>query len=170
MKEVARMRFLHLADLHIGKRLNEFNLIEDQTFILEKIIDLALAENVDGVFICGDVYDKSQPSVEAVELLDDFLTRLTTAKLSVFMISGNHDSAQRLSFGSRILQKNGLHVAGGFAGVLEKVTLQDQHGPVNIHLLPFLKPAQVRPFFEAETIETYTDAVQAVLSTRELEP
>ena len=101
------MRFLHLADLHIGKRLNEFNLIEDQTYILEQITQLCLDQEVDGVFIAGDVYDKSQPSIEAVELLDDFLTKLTSLNLSVLMISGNHDSPERLSFGSRMLQRNG---------------------------------------------------------------
>ena len=162
------MRFLHLADLHIGKRLNEFNLIEDQIYILEQITQICLDQEVDGVLIAGDVYDKSQPSIEAVELLDDFLTRLTSLNLSVFVISGNHDSPERLGFGSRMLQKNGLHVAGGFGGLLQKVTLEDGHGPLHVHLLPFIKPAQIRPYFQ-ETIESYDEAIQAVLSTRELE-
>lgn len=160
------MRFLHLADLHIGKRLNEFNLIEDQTYILEQIIELCLDQEVDGVFIAGDVYDKSQPSIEAVELLDDFLTKLISLNLAVFVISGNHDSPERLSFGSRMLQKNGLHVVGGFDGLLKKVTLEDGNGPLHIHLLPFIKPAQVRPYFQ-EAIESYDQAIQAALSTRE---
>lgn len=162
------MRFLHLADLHIGKRLNEFNLIEDQTYILEQITQLCLDQEVDGVFIAGDVYDKSQPSIEAVELLDDFLTKLTSLNLSVLMISGNHDSPERLSFGSRMLQRNGLHVAGGFDGLLQKVTLEDGHGPLHVYLLPFIKPAQVRPYFQ-DKIESYDEAIEAVLSTRELE-
>jgi exonuclease SbcD len=162
------MRFLHLADLHIGKRLNEFNLIEDQTYILEQITQLCLDQEVDGVFIAGDVYDKSQPSIEAVELLDDFLTKLTSLNLIVFVISGNHDSPERLSFGSRMLQKNGLHVAGGFDGLLQKVTLEDGHGPLHVYLLPFIKPAQVRPYFQ-DKIESYGEAIEAVLSTRELE-
>ena len=162
------MRFLHLADLHIGKRLNEFNLIEDQTYILEQITQLCLDQEVDGVFIAGDVYDKSQPSIEAVELLDDFLTKLTSLNLIVFVISGNHDSPERLSFGSRMLQKNGLHVAGGFDGLLQKVTLEDGHGPLHVYLLPFIKPAQVRPYFQ-DKIESYDEAIEAVLSTRELE-
>ena len=162
------MRFLHLADLHIGKRLNEFNLIEDQTYILEQITQLCLDQEVDGVFIAGDVYDKSQPSIEAVELLDDFLTKLTSLNLIVFVISGNHDSPERLSFGSRMLQRNGLHVAGGFDGLLQKVTLEDGHGPLHVYLLPFIKPAQVRPYFQ-DKIESYDEAIEAVLSTRELE-
>jgi len=162
------MRFLHLSDLHIGKRLNEFNLIEDQTYILEQITQICLAQKVDAVLIAGDVYDKSQPSIEAVELLDDFLTKLTSLSLAVFMISGNHDSPERLSFGSRMLQKNGLYVVGGFDGRLQKVTLDDEHGPIHIHLLPFLKPAHVRPHFQ-ETIDSYDEAIQAVLSTREID-
>lgn len=159
------MRFLHLSDLHIGKRLNEFNLIEDQTYILDQIVQIALDKKVDGVLIAGDVYDRSQPSTEAVELLDDFLTTLTSHKLIVFVISGNHDSPERLSYGSRMLQKNGLHVAGGFDGALKQVKVEDEHGPLNIFLLPFLKPAQVRSHFE-ETIESYDDAIRAVLGTR----
>ena len=139
------MRFLHLADLHIGKRLNEFNLIEDQRYILDQIVQIALEQEADGVLIAGDVYDRSQPSTEAVELLDDFLTRLSSNNLVVFMISGNHDSPERLSFGSRILEKNRLYVAGGFQGTLNKVTVEDDYGPLHIHLLPFIRPAHVRP-------------------------
>lgn len=161
------MRFLHLADLHIGKRLNEFNLIEDQAFILDQIVEIA-KEEVDGILIAGDVYDKSQPSVEAVELLDDFLTRLTSLNLAVFMISGNHDSPERLSFGSRILEKNRLHVAGGFSGLLRKVTMDDPYGSIHVYLLPFVKPAQVRPFC-AEKVESYDEAIQAALRTREID-
>lgn len=162
------VRFLHLADLHIGKRLNEFNLIEDQTYILDQIVEIAQAEQVGGVLIAGDVYDKSQPSIEAVELLDDFLTRLTSLGLSVCMISGNHDSPERLSFGSRMLEKTNLYVAGGFDGQLKKIRLADTHGPLNVYLLPFLKPPQIRPFFQGK-IETYDQAIQAVLRTGALD-
>lgn len=161
------IKFLHIADLHIGKRLNEFNLIEDQKYILDQILEIAQKNDVDGMLIAGDVYDKSQPTAEAVELLDNFLTKLTAANLSVFMISGNHDSPERLSFGNRIMQKNGLHIAGGFQGKIEKVTLNDAYGSLHIYLLPFLKPAQVRPFFEI-AIENYDQAIQAVLTTGEL--
>lgn len=161
------MKLLHIADLHIGKRVNEFNLIEDQKYILEKILQIIDEEKPDGVLIAGDVYDKSLPSAEAVELLDEFLTRLTEHGQSVFMISGNHDSPERLGFGSRIMQKNGLHIAGLFDGTLQKVSMQDEYGTINIFLLPFLKPAMVKPFFE-HPIETYEDAVRAILSTVEL--
>ena len=142
-------------------------MIEDQKHILEQILQITCRKKPDGVLISGDVYDKSQPSAEAVELLDEFLTELTVLGQSVFMISGNHDSPERLSFGSRIMQKNGLHIAGGFDGALKKVTLEDEHGRVNIYLLPFLKPAAVKPYFE-DPPETYDDAVRAVISSAEI--
>lgn len=161
------MKLLHIADLHIGKRVNEFNMIEDQKHILEQILRITDEEKPNGVLIAGDVYDKSQPSAEAVELLDEFLTRLTAFGQPVFMISGNHDSPERLSFGSRIMQKNGLYIAGVFDGVLQKVTLEDEHGIVNIYLLPFLKPAMLKPFFE-QPIDSYDQAVRAVVSESEI--
>jgi DNA repair protein SbcD/Mre11 len=157
------MKLLHIADLHIGKRLNEFNLIEDQKYILEQILQMTATEKPNGVLIAGDVYDKSQPSTEAVELLDEFLTRLTALGQPVFIISGNHDSPERLGFGSRILQKNGLYIASLFSGIMQKITMEDEYGSVNINLLPFLKPAIVRPYFE-QSVESYDDAVRAVVS------
>ena len=161
------MKLLHIADLHIGKRVNEFSMIEDQKFILEQILQITEKEMPEGILIAGDVYDKSQPSAEAVELLDEFLTRLTAIGQPVFMISGNHDSPERLSFGSRIMKKNGLHITGIFDGTLKKVTLKDEHGIINIYLLPFLKPAMVKPFFE-DTVESYDQAVRAVISTAQI--
>lgn len=161
------MKLLHIADLHVGKRVNEFNMIEDQKHILEQILRITGEEKPNGVLIAGDVYDKSQPSAEAVELLDEFLTRLTAFGQPVFMISGNHDSPERLSFGSRIMQKNGLHIAGVFDGVLQKVAQEDEHGIVNIYLLPFIKPAMVKPFFE-QPIESYDQAVKTVISAAEI--
>ncbi len=157
------MKLLHIADLHIGKRVNEFNMIEDQKYILEQILQMTSKEKPDGVLIAGDVYDKSQPSAESVELLDEFLTKLTALEQPVFMISGNHDSPERLSFGSRIMEKNGLHIAGVFDGSLQKVSLEDEYGPFNIYLLPFLKPAMVKPYFE-QPIESYDEAARAVIS------
>lgn len=162
-----RMKFLHTADLHIGKRLNEFNLIADQAYILEQIIHIARKEEVDGVLLAGDIYDKTQPSAEAVELLDEFLTKLTSLDINVFMISGNHDSAERLSFGHRIMEKTGLYISGRFAGSLEPITIADEHGWLNVYLLPFIKPAQVRPYF-AEPIETYHQAIEAILKNVEI--
>lgn len=157
------MKLLHLADLHIGKRVNEFNMIPDQAFIINQIFEMIEKEQPDGVLISGDIYDKSQPSIEAISLLDHFLTRLTTLVSDIFVISGNHDSPERLGFGSHLLRKNGLHIAGTFDGTVPKVTRSDCHGVVNIYLLPFIKPAMVRPFCD-DPIESYEDAVRAALS------
>lgn len=161
------MRFFHIADLHIGKRVNEFNMIEDQRHILNEIASLIESEAPDAVFIAGDVYDKSQPSAEAVELLDYFLTRLSTLNTAVFMISGNHDSPERLNFASRIMEKNGLYISGMFDGKVRKVVLNDEYGKVNIYMIPFLKPAVVRQFYEGR-IESYDDALKMVISNIEI--
>lgn len=159
------VRFLHIADLHIGKRVNEFNMLKDQKHILNEILKLAENEKVDAALIAGDVYDKSQPSAEAVQLFDEFLTKLTERVKYIFIISGNHDSAQRLDFGSKIMQKNGVYIAGSFNGALQKFTLEDSFGKINVYMLPFVKPATVRPFFEEE-IETYDDAVRIIISNQ----
>jgi exonuclease SbcD len=157
------MKLLHISDLHIGKRVNEYNMLEDQQFILSQILCTVEQEKPSAILIAGDVYDKSQPSAEAVELLDEFLTTLIAFGQPVFMISGNHDSPERLGFGSRIMKNNGLHIAGVFDGTMHIETLTDEFGPVNIYLLPFIKPALVRPYFE-QNIESFTDAVQAVIT------
>ena len=158
------MKLLHISDLHLGKRLNEFNLIEDQKYILNEIIKLVQAHKPGAVLICGDVYDKSQPSAEAVELLDGFLTDLIAAGQPVFLISGNHDSPERLGFASRMLAKNKLFIAGTFSGRLQSYVLQDEYGELAIHLLPFIKPAQVNRFrAEEDKITGYDEAVRSVL-------
>jgi exonuclease SbcD len=157
------MKILHIADLHIGKRVNEFNMIEDQEYILDEILKLTESTKPGAVLMAGDIYDKSQPSTEAVELLDEFLTRLALLGQPVFIISGNHDSPERLSFGSRIMENNGLHISGVFDGFLQKTTLEDEYGKVNIYMLPFIKPAMVRPFFE-EPVESYEEAIKMVIS------
>ena len=157
------MKILHIADLHIGKRVNGFNMIEDQEYILDEILKLTDSTKPGAVLMAGDIYDKSQPSTEAVELLDEFLTRLALLGQPVFIISGNHDSPERLSFGSRIMENNGLHISGVFDGFLQKTTLEDEYGKVNIYMLPFIKPAMVRPFFE-EPVESYEEAIKMVIS------
>jgi exonuclease SbcD len=157
------MKILHIADLHIGKRVNGFNMIEDQEYILDEILKLTESTKPGAVLMAGDIYDKSQPSTEAVELLDEFLTRLALLGQPVFIISGNHDSPERLSFGSRIMENNGLHISGVFDGFLQKTTLEDEYGKVNIYMLPFIKPAMVRPFFE-EPVESYEEAIKMVIS------
>lgn len=161
------MKFLHIADLHIGKRVNEFNMIEDQKYILEQLISVIESEKPKGIIIAGDVYDKSQPSGEAVELFDDFLTKFVSLAEFVFIISGNHDSPERLSFGSRILKKSGLYIAGVFDGKMNKITLKDEYGPLHVYLLPFVKPAVVRAYYEEE-IESYNDAVNVIISNEKI--
>ena len=157
------MKLMHLSDLHLGKLVNGFSMLEDQKYILAQIIDLAREEKPDGVLIAGDVYDKRVPAAEAVGLLDGFLTELAQIA-QVFLISGNHDSAERLAFGGRLMRLAGVHVSPVYDGTVHTVELADEFGPVRVHLLPFLKPVQVRRFFPEVEITNYTDAVQTALS------
>ena len=153
------MKFLHLADLHLGKRVNGFSMLEDQAHILRQILAILDDEQPDGVLIAGDVYDKSVPSVEAVGLLDGFLTELRARGVPVLLISGNHDSPERLAFGGRVMDSCGIHISPVYDGALAPVTLQDAFGPVHVWLLPFVKPAHMRRWFPDADIESYTDAV-----------
>jgi exonuclease SbcD len=160
------MKLIHLSDLHLGKRVNEFSMIEDQEYILKKILEIIDQEQPDAVMIAGDVYDRSVPSAEAVSLLDDFLVSLAGRDLEVFLVSGNHDSAERLAFGGRIMDGSGIHIAPVFDGKIRTVTLNGGGGgdaDVNIHMLPFIKPASVRRFYPDEEIVTYTDAVMCAI-------
>lgn len=163
------MKFLHLADLHLGKRYNELSLIDDQKYILDEILKIAANEQPDGLIIAGDIYDKSVPSAEAVELLNDFLNGLAALKIQVFMVSGNHDSPERIAFGESFMGQSGVHISPVYDGSLKRVTLTDVYGEVNVYLLPFIKPATVRRFFENETIDSYTAAVKAMLGRAELD-
>lgn len=162
-EEYSYMKLLHLSDLHIGKRVNGFSMLPDQEYILKQVVSIAEREQPEAVLIAGDVYDKPQPPAEAVLLLDEFLTRLTALVPSVFLISGNHDSPERLDFGSRILREKGLYIAGVFDGKLSHETLKDKHGTVNIYLLPFVKPAMVSPY-AGRTMESYDEAVREAIA------
>lgn len=157
------MKFIHLSDLHLGKRVNEYSMLEDQESILKEIIHIIDAEKPDGVMIAGDVYDKSVPSAEAVQLFDNFLVQLAKRKLEVFVISGNHDSPERMAFGSRIMDAGGIHISPAYQGELVSYSMHDEYGAVDVYLMPFIKPAQVRRFCEDE-ITSYTDAVRFVIS------
>ena len=157
------MKLIHLSDIHLGKRVNEFSMLEDQAHILKKILAVVDEEKPDGVLIAGDVYDKSVPSTEAVQLFDDFLVRLAERKLPVFIISGNHDSPERLSFANRLIDATGIHLAPVYNGVVEPITLSDEYGPVNVYMLPFIKPTHVRGFFPDTEITGYSDAVAAAI-------
>lgn len=164
------MKFIHLSDLHLGMRLRERSMIEDQEYILAEILKVIDKEAPDGVLIAGDVYDKSVPSAEAVGLLDDFLTRLSRRDLQVFVISGNHDSPERMAFGARLMDKSGIHVAGGYEGMLAPFEMTDEYGKVRVYLLPFVKPAHVRRWFPEEEIGSYTDALRVALSGVDADP
>lgn len=163
------MKLMHLSDLHIGKRVNEFSMIEDQKYILSQILSILDQEQADGVLLAGDVYDKPIPSVEAVQLFDSFLTRLADRKIPVFVISGNHDSAERMSFGANLMESRDVHISGVYNGNIEKVTLTDEYGTACIYLLPFLKPATVRHALEEAEINSYQDAVKAAVNAMEID-
>lgn len=163
------MKFIHLSDLHIGKRVNEFSMIEDQKDILRQLIELVKKEKPDGVFIAGDVYDKPIPSAEAVQVFDTFLNGLAEENVSVFIISGNHDSPERLSFGEKLLKNVGIYVSPVFREIPKAITLYDAYGEVNIYLLPFIKPAYVRQVMPEVSVNTYQEAVQAVIEQMEID-
>ena len=141
------MKFIHLSDLHLGKKLYEYSMIRDQEYILDQILGIIDSSGAEGVLIAGDVYDKTVPSAEAVMLFDRFLTGLSERNLPVFIISGNHDSRERLAFGSEIMSRSGIHLSPVFSGEIRPVTLRDGYGPLNVWMLPFLRPADVRHFF-----------------------
>lgn len=157
------MKLIHLSDLHMGKRVNEFPMLEDQNYILKEIIDIVDQEKPDGVLIAGDVYDKPVPPAEAVQSFDRFLTALADRNIPVFIISGNHDSPERLAFGARLMAGRGVHISPVFDGHVEPVPLRDRYGTVFVYMLPFVKPAVVRPLFPDQVIETFDDAVRCVL-------
>lgn len=163
------MKFLHIGDLHLGKRLNGFSLIEDQEHILNEILNIAISEKCDGILIAGDVYDKPIPCVEAVSLFDGFLSTLSSAGIKAFIISGNHDSPERVSFGSQLFDKSGIYISSAFSGELTPVSLCENGLTYDIYMLPFIKPVAVKRFFHDVDITSYTDAVKAALACAPLE-
>lgn len=162
------MKFIHLSDLHIGKRVNEYSMLEDQEYILKQITSIIDEEKPDGVIIAGDVYDKSVPSAEAVALFDDFLVGLSKRKLNVFVISGNHDSPERIAFGGRLMEQGGIYLSPVYNGEIAPVTLEDEYGKINVWMLPFIKPAHVRKFNEDAEINSYTDAIKLAVDKLEI--
>lgn len=164
------MKFIHLSDLHIGKRVNEFSMLEDQRYILAQILSLIEQEQADGVFLAGDLYDKPVPPAEAVQVFDSFLTGLASLEAAVFAVSGNHDSPERVAFGSRLLSSRGVHLSPVYDGTVDKVSMADAYGEVVVYLLPFIKPAAVRHVFGAEDAVSYQDAVSAAVSHMEVDP
>lgn len=164
------MKFIHLSDLHIGKRVNEFSMIEDQKYILKQILRIIDAEQPDGVILAGDIYDKQIPSAEAVQVFDDFLTDLAVPGRAVFVISGNHDSAERIAFGARLMSGRGVYLSPVYEGETKMVSLTDEYGEVCVYLLPFIKPAVVRHAFPDETIEGYDDAAAVAVRHMKVNP
>ena len=197
------MKFIHLADLHIGKRVNAFPMLEDQRYILKQILTILREEQPDGgVILAGDIYDKAIPSAEAVELFDEFLTQLAALKLRVFIIAGNHDSPERIAFGNRLMDRSGIYLSPVYDGHVKCITCLDSASgttlsaanavdphagtrpaasaaatasatstpPVDVYLLPFLKPANVRRFYPEETIESYTDAMRVAIAHMDIDP
>lgn len=162
------MKFIHIADLHIGKKLKEMNLEEDQRFILKQIAAIAHDENADAVLIAGDIYDSGSPNGESSLLLDEFLTELLGSGIEIFMISGNHDSPEKLSFGSRIFNRVGLHICSIFDGKLDKFTLEKNNGSVDVFMLPFIRPVNVSRIYRDEKISSFGDAVGSAISHTDL--
>lgn len=163
------MKIIHLADLHIGKRVNEFSMIDDQKYILNQILEIIDKEKPDALIIAGDVYDKQVPSIEAVELLDSFISDISKRKTTTFIISGNHDSAERLAFGSSLMAMGKIYISPVYNGKISKYTLKDDFGSANFYLLPFVKPSHVKRFFPYEKIESYTDAIKVVVDNLKLD-
>lgn len=163
------MKFLHLADLHLGKILQEQSLIEDQEYMLKQIIGTIERENIETVLISGDVYDRSVPPAEAVNLLDSFLrTLIKELKIKVFIIAGNHDSKDRLAFGSKIFEDEGLYIESKYNGNLRKVEVQDEYGKLNIYMLPFVKPIEVKQFFKEDLENNYNTAINKIIGKEEI--
>ncbi len=163
------MRFFHLSDLHLGKRVNEFSMIDDQKYILKEILSFAGKEKIDGVIVAGDIFDRSVPTEEAVVLWDEFLVSLADKNIPVFAISGNHDSAVRFSEHGELIDASGIHLSPAFDVEVKKYQLEDDKGVVNIFLLPFIKPAMVRVFFPDAEINSYTDACRVVIEHMEID-
>ena len=163
------MRFLHIADLHLGKQMNDLTLLKDQEYALQQVVHIADEEKVDAVLIAGDVYQRSSPQAEAMALFDSFVSQLAERDMKVFVISGNHDSALRISYFSSLVKNSGVYVTEAFNGELQHVTLRDRDGDVTVWMLPFLRPAQVKRALPEEKITSYQDAVQAVLRNAEVD-
>lgn len=164
------MKLIHLSDLHLGKRVNDFSMLEDQKYILTKIINIIDEETPDAVIIAGDIYDKSVPSAEAVELFDEFLVRLSKRNLKVCVISGNHDSPERIAFGSRLMSSSGVYMSPVYDGDVVPVSISDDYGTVNVFMLPFMKPSHVKRFYPDDDISTYSDAIQVAVKHMKVNP
>ena len=161
------MRFMHLADLHLGKNVNGFSLIKDQEYALDQIIKLLKKEKIDTLLIAGDIYQSSVPSIEATKLFSKFLSQLKDLKMKVLIISGNHDSSDRLAYANSFLKDSKIYISDTYNGKIECVRFEDEYGPINFYLFPYLKPSDVRPYFE-EKISSYEEAIRTVIDSIEI--
>nr|WP_330369966.1 exonuclease SbcCD subunit D [Lachnoanaerobaculum sp. OBRC5-5] len=164
-----KMKLMHLSDLHLGKRVNDFSMLEDQAYILNKIINIIDDEKPTGIILAGDIYDKPIPPAEAVELFDDFLYKLSQRNIQVFIISGNHDSAERIAFGARLFDKTGIYLSPVYNGTISPIEVHDDFGKLNIYMLPFIKPVHVSRYFPDKEISSYTDAVSTVIENMHID-
>lgn len=163
------MKFLHISDLHLGKRVNGFSMLEDQRYILNQILEILTQEKIEVVLIAGDIYDRSIPPVEAIQLFDAFISDIAERSIKVAIIAGNHDSAERLSFGNALMCNSGVYVADAYKGSTVPVEFQDEYGTIYLYMLPFIKPATVKLLFENEDISSYDDAVQVAIDEMEID-
>ena len=163
------MKFIHIADLHLGKKFNDVNLLDDQIYLLNQIVDLSIKENIDAILIAGDIYDKSNPNSNAMVAFNDFLTALVNNGKKVFAISGNHDSDQRISYFSSLIKNVGVYVSEKFEGKTQVINLNDEFGKLNIHLLPFVRPSNVKRYYPDESIESYQDAIKIIIDNSSID-
>ena len=163
------MRFLHISDLHLGKRVYEYSMLEEQRNALRQVLEAIDEKNVDGIFIAGDIYDKTVPTIEAVELFDNFLVELAKKEIDVFIISGNHDSPERIGFGAELFKSKRIHISKPYEGNVEYVDVCDEHGRIRVHLIPYLKPANVRRFYPDEEVIDFNGAIRVVVKHMDLD-
>lgn len=164
------MKFIHLSDLHLGIRVNDFSMLEDQSYILERIMSIIDREKPDGIIIAGDIYDKTVPPAEAVAMFDEFISGIAKRNIQTFIISGNHDSAERVSFGSRIMDQSGIHFSPVYNGKISPIVMEDKFGRVNVYMLPFLRPSAVRAFFPDDETDSYSSAVETAVKHLNIDP
>ncbi|MGN0620775.1 MAG: exonuclease SbcCD subunit D [Porcipelethomonas sp.] len=163
------MKFIHISDLHIGKRVNGISMIDDQKIILKQIMSESLNHECRNIIIAGDIYDKPSPSAEAMEVFDSFVSDAAKNNIRLYIVSGNHDSAERISYYSEVVASSGIHVCGKYNGKLKKICTDDEFGEINIYLLPFIRPSNVKAFFPESKIESYEDAVKIAVNSENID-
>lgn len=161
------MKIVHISDLHLGKRLNNYPMIDEQRYILREIVNIVSLCEAEAVLIAGDVYDKPVPPAEAVTLFDDFLVQLAEINVAVLVISGNHDSPERLAYGGRLMEKQKVYVSPVYSGGISPFILEDKYGEIAFYLIPFVKPVHVKHFCPEEEIRDYTDAFRVIIEKME---